>query len=309
MIRTEKQGFIELVKIALPYFVVSTAYAILVLFIEERYGDHIYEGSTQIGSVFGIAVAFFLGFRMNSAYDRWWEARKIFGELTNTTRSFVAKLFTYFQNTENIKLGKNTDPIQIAGELIDLSCHYVSQLKNEIHEIPHPAYNNETELLFRNYSVTTSNKVSNEILVSISTKIEAVFSRNCNIEKNDLMQHINQFYDIQGKAERINNTPFLKIYSAFTSVTVAIYVLLIPFFIGDIDIGGEESYLELLAIVIIAIVGTLFLTINKLANLYGEPLEENKTSVPIDKICQTIIGNCKEVKEKLMSHGSLLRTK
>jgi putative membrane protein len=74
---------------------------------------------------------------------------------------------------------------------------------------------------------------------------------------------------------------------------------MIPFIIGDIDIGGEESHLELLAIPLFAIVSTLFLTINTLANLYGDPLEENKTSVPIDQICQTIIGNCQEVKRKL----------
>ncbi|MGK0414181.1 MAG: putative membrane protein [Polaribacter sp.] len=74
---------------------------------------------------------------------------------------------------------------------------------------------------------------------------------------------------------------------------------MIPFIIGDIDIGGEESHLELLAIPLFAIVSTLFLTINKLANLYGESLEENKTSVPIEQICQTTIENCKEVRAKL----------
>jgi len=55
---------------------------------------------------------------------------------------------------------------------------------------------------------------------------------------------------------------------------------------------------ELLAIPLFAIVSTLFLMINKLANLYGDPLEENKTSVPIEKICQNIIVNCQEVKRK-----------
>ena len=75
--------------------------------------------------------------------------------------------------------------------------------------------------------------------------------------------------------------------------------MLIPFFIGDIDIGGEDNYLELLAIIIIAIIGTLFLTMNKLANLYGEPFGKNKTSVPLDKLCQRIVDNCNEVKEKL----------
>lgn len=135
MIRTEKQGFVELIKISFPYFLLSTSYAILVLFLEERYGDHLYQGSTQIGSVFGIAVAFFLGFRMNSAYDRWWEARKIVGELTNNTRSFVAKVFTYFQNPANIIRHEIHRSDQVAGELIDLICHYVVQLKDELHAL------------------------------------------------------------------------------------------------------------------------------------------------------------------------------
>ncbi|WP_245545475.1 bestrophin family ion channel [Fluviicola taffensis] len=60
-----------------------------------------YQIPTQIGSVFGLAIAFFLGFRMNSAYDRWWEARKIFGELTNNTRSFVTKIYVYYGNEYN----------------------------------------------------------------------------------------------------------------------------------------------------------------------------------------------------------------
>jgi putative membrane protein len=300
MIKTETQGFLALAKIALPYFVVSATYAILVLFLEEKYGDHIFIKTPQIGSVFGLAVAFFLGFRMNSAYDRWWEARKVFGELTNNTRSFSMKIFIYFQTPSNIVTNEILNKSMIAKELIDLICCYVSQLRSEIHEVPHPIYNDKILFLFEKYDVVTTNKVSNEILLSISAKIEAVFAKSANIEKSDLMQHLNRFYDIQGKAERINNTPFLKIYSAFTRLTVITYVLIIPFIVGDIDIGGEESLLELITIPILALVSTLFLTINKLANLYGDPLEENKTSVPIYQICKTIISNCQEVKRKMI---------
>lgn len=303
MIRSEKQGFIELIKISLPYIGICAGYAILVLILEEKFGDHILKLSTQMGSVFGLAVAFFLGFRMNSAYDRWWEARKIFGELTNTARSFSAKIYTYLQAPNNLKEEEKLSRMETATELIDLTCAYINQLKNEIHETPHPHYDEDTQLLYTKYGIISTHKVSNELLIALSLKIEMVFAEKSNIEKSDLMQHINQFYDLQGKAERINNTPFLKIYSAFTRVTVIIYVMMIPFIIGDIDIGGEESQLEFLAIPLFAIVSTLFLTINKLANLYGDPLEENKTSVPIDQICRTIIGNCQEVKAKLQSEG------
>lgn len=75
MLATEKQGIRHLLQISMPYLIFSFVYSILVLFIEERLGDTIYKVPGQ-RSVFGLAVAFFLGFRMNSAYDRWWKQEK-----------------------------------------------------------------------------------------------------------------------------------------------------------------------------------------------------------------------------------------
>ena len=300
MIKTEKEGLLQLLKIATPFILITTVYTILVLGLEEYFGDHIYKISGQIGSVFGLAVAFFLGFRMNSAYDRWWEARKIFGELTNNTRSFVAKIYAYYGNEENFKDTTKTDFKVEALKLIELSILYIRQLKNEMHNNFKPTFNEEAIAILNEFKINSENKISNEILVAITKRIEDNFTSKANIEKGDLMQHINRFYDIQGKAERIKNTPFLMIYSAFTKIIVSFYVILIPLFIGDIDLGGEDSGFEFLAIPIMVIISTAFLTINKLANLFGEPFSENKkTSVTIDEICKTIEQNCNEVKDKL----------
>lgn len=301
MIKTEKQGLLQLLKIAAPYFIITTVYAIIVIGLEEYFGDHIYKISGQIGSVFGLAVAFFLGFRMNSAYDRWWEARKIFGELTNNTRSFVAKIYAYYGNKDNFKDTTNADYQIEARKLIELSILYIRQLKNEMHNNYKPTFNEQIITILNEFKINTENKISNELLVAITKRIEDNFSSKSNIEKGDLMQQINRFYDIQGKAERIKNTPFLMIYSAFTKIIVSFYVILIPLFIGDIDLGGEDSGFEFLAIPIMVIISTAFLTINKLANLFGEPFSENKkTSVTIDEICKTIEQNCNEVKNKLI---------
>lgn len=67
MVKTEKQGFFSLLKIAAPYLALTTLYTIVILAVEEHFGDHIYKIPGQAVSVFGLAVAFFLGFRMNSA--------------------------------------------------------------------------------------------------------------------------------------------------------------------------------------------------------------------------------------------------
>jgi putative membrane protein len=299
MIKTERQGLLQLLKIATPYMMITTVYAIVVLGLEEYFGDHIYKISGQIGSVFGLAVAFFLGFRMNSAYDRWWEARKIFGELTNNTRSFTAKIYAYYSNGENFKETNHPYLKNEAHQLIELSILYIRQLKNEMHNHFKPNFDEQTIGIINEFKINVSNKISNEILVALTKSIEDHFASKANIEKGDLMQHINRFYDIQGKAERIKNTPFLMIYSTFTKIMVSFYVILIPLFIGDIDLGGEASGFEFLAIPIMVIISTAFLTINKLANLFGEPFSENKTSVSIDDICITIVQNCNEVKGKL----------
>ncbi|MFZ4545454.1 MAG: bestrophin family ion channel, partial [Saprospiraceae bacterium] len=238
MIKTEKQGLIHLLKIATPYIVSTTIYTVIVLGLEEYFGDHIYKISGQIGSVFGLAVAFFLGFRMNSAYDRWWEARKIFGELTNNTRSFVAKIYAYYGNEENFKVKARSDVKLNANKIIGLCILFIRQLKNEMHNKSRPKFDEQSIELFSEFKINIENKISNELLVAITKEIEDKFASTASIEKGDLMQHINRFYDIQGKAERIKNTPFLMIYSAFTKLIVSFYVILIPLFIGDIDLGG-----------------------------------------------------------------------
>jgi putative membrane protein len=209
------------------------------------------------------------------------------------------KIYAYYGNTENFKEIEQANFKTQAQRLIGLTILYIRQLKNEMHNNFKPTVNEQATELMSGFKINTENKISNEILVALTKTIEDDFSSKASIEKGDLMQHINRFYDIQGKAERIKNTPFLMIYSAFTKIIVSFYVILIPLFIGDIDLGGEDSGFEFLAIPIMVIISTAFLTINKLANLYGEPFSENKTSVTIDDICKTIEENCNEVASKL----------
>jgi putative membrane protein len=175
MIKTEKQGLLHLFIIATPFMIITTVYAFLVVGLEEYFGDHIYKISGQIGSVFGLAVAFFLGFRMNSAYDRWWEARKIFGELTNNTRSFVAKIYAYFGNKEHFRTSEASILDTEAQRLIELTILYIRQLKNEMHNNFSPEFNSQATDLMKAFKINMENKISNEILLAITKNIEDAF--------------------------------------------------------------------------------------------------------------------------------------
>lgn len=151
MINSDKEGFVQLLKIAIPYLLVTTIYTSLVIGLEELLGDHIYNISGQIASVFGLAVAFFLGFRMNSAYDRWWEARKIFGELTNNSRSFTAKVYAYHTNEVNFHLSAKKNLPELAERLILLNVLYIKQLKNEMHNNFHLVFDKYEQALIETF--------------------------------------------------------------------------------------------------------------------------------------------------------------
>lgn len=284
---SEREGHRVLLRVAFPYAAASLAYAFVALGAEELMGDHLYKVSGQAGSVFGLVVAFFLGFRMNTAYDRWWEARKILGELTNNTRSFANKAYTYLVN------GRAP---AAAGDALVLLRWYIAQVSAELCDqppVPAPAG------LAGTHDITPTHKRSNELLLALSVHIERVLRHEAGWEKNDLMQHIQRFYEIQGKAERIKNTPFLPVYRAFSRMIVFGYVLLTPVLIGDIDVGGERSGWEWLSVPLIAILGAAFLTINRLANLYGAPFSDEPTSVQVEALCDALAANVGEVEAKV----------
>jgi putative membrane protein len=291
---TESVGFKKLLGIAFLPFSFCFLYSIAVFTLEEAFGDHFYSISPQTGSVFGIAVAFFLGFRMNSAYDRWWEARKNIGELTYNSRNFSAKVCTYFCNKENLSNESKSQNYIIGKTILDLLRLYLVQFQKQLHnqsDIDPNVFSVDNNLSFL---PSVKNK-PNHILQTMSQKIEQSFNNECSMEKYDLMVLINKFYEIQGKSERTKNTPFLNIYKAFTRLIVVFYVLLLPFFMGDIDLGGENSYWELFAIPVITLIGTIFLTINKLSNLFGDPFSQSATSFPLTEIIENISAEVNDV--------------
>lgn len=286
-IPTERAGFEKLLRIAFPPFLFCFLYSIAVFALEEIFGDHLYSIAPQTGSVFGIAVAFFLGFRMNSAYDRWWEARKNIGELTYNSRIFAGKVCTYFHNKENLGTDSKNQNHIIGKKLLDLLSLYIIQFRKQLHNLSDVDPKSTTIDSNLSFLQSVKNK-PNHILQIMSQNIDLSFNKEHSMEKYDLMILLNKFYEIQGKSERTKNTPFLNIYKAFTRLIVVSYVLLLPFFMGDIDLGGENSYMELLAIPVITLIGTIFLTINKLSNLFGDPFSQTATSFPLTAITENI---------------------
>jgi putative membrane protein len=295
MVKTNRQGLLLLGKIALPYFLISFSYVSIIIFLERLASDYLFKVSAQIGSLFGLAIAFFLGFRMNAGYDRWWEARKILGELTNNSRSFAAKLYAYYQNPKH--LNEPQKAINRFEALMEMLMAYIAQFS---YEIRGSRKQRQWRPILEQAGVDIDHKISNELLLAIIQRIDRDFCAQSNIEKSDLMQLCNRFYEIQGKAERIRNTPFLKIYTALTRIIIWFYVFLLPLFVGDLNFGNEQPYFEYLAVPILSVLSTTFLTINRLATLYSEPFAREPTSMLVEEMCENLQKDCLEVKRKFL---------
>ncbi|RIV81151.1 hypothetical protein D2V17_18180, partial [Aurantiacibacter xanthus] len=82
----------SIVPVIAPRLLMLATLAALVVFVHHRWPGLVPELGGTGFTVFGIALSLFLGFRNNAAYERWWEARKLWGGLLADLRSFAREL-------------------------------------------------------------------------------------------------------------------------------------------------------------------------------------------------------------------------
>lgn len=296
-----------------PFFL-GLIYASLVTFVffllKNNLGINI-SLSWQPVSVLGIAVAFYLGFKNNSSYDRTWEARKIWGGIVNNSRTFAAALNAFVQGTDAAKIKKGLIYRHIAwltalryqlrlsrewehtnerlkNRYLPTICEqYLDNLEKEVkHFIP------ETE--FDQYA-----KQSNMAIQILNTQ-----SQTLQQLKNDgyyddfrhmeLHELIASFIDDQGRCERIKNFPFPRQYASTALWLTVIFALLIPF--GMINIFQSESDVKVwLAVPFSALVIWMFFLMEMIGDYSENPFEGTYNDVPISAIARSIEIDIREM--------------
>jgi putative membrane protein len=86
----------------LPGILGVGVFTALVAFLENDYFNATFKNTTVIHSLVGFVLSMLLVFRTNSAYDRWWEGRKLWGAMVNNTRSFMLKINS-FEGDQQVK--------------------------------------------------------------------------------------------------------------------------------------------------------------------------------------------------------------
>lgn len=233
-----------------------------------------------IPSVLGTAIAFFIGFNNNQAYDRWWEARKIWGMLVNDSRSWARSLINYVDEHEDSK--------PLIKKMICRHIAFLYTLKGSLRNYDDNVYSKY--LTAEELQEIQQHSNMHNAILNIQSRDLQMLSKKGYIdgfrfmELNELLVN---FSNQMGMSERIKNTIFPTTYTYLTKVFIWLFVVSITLVIS--------SYVEYWSIFIGWLLGFVFVStqINGMGLI--NPFENNSASIPLNQITRTIEINLLEM--------------
>jgi putative membrane protein len=251
-------------------------YVALIVFLELKYTK--FKSTIEIHSLLGFVLGLLLVFRTNTAYDRWWEARKLLGALVNTSRNLALKINTFLPKSETEK--RNSFSNQISNYCYSLKNHLRD--KKNISELELSGDLTEKEL-------QPINHIPNYIAQKIFTLTKNIYDNNYITDNIYLTidDQLKQFTDIIGGCERIKKTPIPYSYNIFLKKFIFIYTMTLPL--------GLATRFEYWSIPISAFVLYILCSLEILAAEIEDPFGEDTNDLPVDEICLTIKKNIKDI--------------
>lgn len=259
-------------------------------------------------SLIGIAVAFYIGFKNSQSYDRFWEGRKIWGGIVNYSRTWANQVLTLVNDDQEIKR-----------ILIYRHIAWINALRIQLRQPTSFSIkeNGAVERLFNKHAERNpacdatksfvSNEEYNDLLERKNAATHLVKNQGLHIKELLNSGKITEFdkqlfhgvleelYNLQGKCERIKNTPFPRQYAYFSTVFTWIFVLLLPFGLLNVfenELNDMYQHLQpwfiFLMIPLSVLVSWIFTTMEKIGSNSEDPFEGRINDVPMTALCRTI---------------------
>lgn len=238
------------------------------------------------GTILGVAISILLSFRNNSAYDRWWEARKLWGGIVNDSRSLTRQLlsFTKYNNLED----NDPNKARIRQFVYRLSafCHATNAhlRKNEIGPAIETFIPEEEAKLLSNQQ-----NISNALLLKQSEDLQYLQTQGLYGEMlhAQMEDKVNKLCDYLGGCERIKNTVFPRQYSYFGKIFTWIFVFMLPHLM--------VAELGWFTIALTFVIGFIFMALEGIGGFIENPFENTIHDTPMNAISKTIEINLKQM--------------
>jgi putative membrane protein len=261
----------------LPLMVLIGVYSGLVCFLEEEVfhlgEDSLVKNISVMHSMLGFVISLLLAYRTNTAYDRWWEGRKLWGTLVNNSRNLALKIAVTLENEIDRHFFQKVIPLYahilqkyladdeaglVLFEGLDLDIDHAKHKPNQV-----------AKMLFKKTDeLYKSGKISGHQLLYINSELQS-------------------FTDVCGACERIKNTPIPYSYSAFIKKFIFFYVMTLPF-----------SYTFILSYYVIPVVVFIFYVLASLeliAEEIEDPFGNDANDLPTEKIAANIKKHVDEI--------------
>lgn len=252
---------------------------LLVHYITTRFKSVIPEMPIAIPAFIGTAISVILSFKLNQSYDRWWEARKVWGSIVNDSRSFVLQLQSLVDKS------KQKEIKEIAFRHIAW-CYSLGQTLRGLN----PIENLENFISEKDLGKIKSHSNKPLALLQINTLQIAELKENKDLDIFSQVQINNtlvNFSNAMGMVERIKNTVFPVTYRMFLHFFIYIFVVTLSVSLRDI-----ESYFE---IPLLMTISTAFFLLEKSATHLQDPFKNRPTDTAMTTIARTIEINIKQL--------------
>lgn len=272
-------------------------------------------------SVIGTAVAFYVGFKNNQSYNRLWEARKIWGAIVNSSRSWGASVRAFVNdherdgNSSRQELLKEWQPLiyrhiawlyALRSQLLVATPWEHSRKRFQIGEVVlerekifgHSLVEDEItrdqlkSLLpadeydrLVGYQNTATQIIDQQAQELTRLKSEGFLNNYNHVE---LQRILGEFYVHQGKCERIKKFPLPRQYASMSMIFVGIFIFLLPFGMVAEFHDMLEGWGAWLGIPITALVGWVYLMMELVGSYSENPFEGLGNDIPMYALCRTI---------------------
>ena len=262
----------------------------------------------------GTAVAFITGFKNNASYDRLWEARKIWGAIVNSSRTWGIMARDFVTNNATDHAISDTDLKAIHTRLIYRHIGWMTALRFQLRqsrgwENQDKAYMKKFQKKYRvpeltddldellstvlspedkSYVMAKKNRATQ--IISLQSKdLKELFNKGLldNFKHLGLEKVLEDFYDQQGMCERIKSFPYPRQFATFNQIFVWLFILLVPFgMLQEFEKLGEHSVW--LTIPFSVLVSWVIHTMEKIGEVTENPFEGGINDIPMEALTRTI---------------------
>ncbi|MDI9357618.1 MAG: bestrophin family ion channel [Phycisphaerales bacterium] len=254
--------------------------SLFLLVLQFFFESHLPKIELGLVASLGTAISLLLAFKLSQSYDRWWEARKVWGAIVNDSRSLAMEL-QCFLNSEHHEVIRRMAYRQIA---------WCYSLGNSLRK-------NSNVFTYTDGLLTSEDL---DFLKEHQNKPLGLLQK----QYQDLkfltdQQHLSHFQQVQidnnlvrlcdsmGKCERINNTVFPTTYSHLVTFFIYLFLVLLSFALIEIDDVYEAP--------ILLVISTAFFLIQKTATLMQDPFRNLPTDTSVTTIARGIDINIRQL--------------